>query len=307
METKKIFNKDISFIEIIKLVFLYKKTSVSIISLSVIISALYSFSLNDKYASESVLQYVYKNYDISDDSLGGGTGIASILGLNSSSSQVNTNLLSQNILKSKDFFEVLYTQDNFLINLMAVDSYDTETNTISIDKNIYNHIEKKWVRDYRFKNVSPKPSLEEAYKNFYSKNISISSDNESDLITLKIVHESPYLAAEWSLMIVKLLNNTIKVMKVDEAKKSLEFIESKLQTDTNIAYMQKSLSKLMEQKIQIITLSEISEDFVYKIIDSPRIAEKKDSPQRLIIIIFGFVFGCVVNILFLFSRKFLLR
>tara|TARA_B100001057_G_scaffold449545_1_gene490865 strand:- start:12410 stop:13240 length:831 start_codon:yes stop_codon:yes gene_type:complete len=269
---------------------------------SILISTIYSYTLNDRYSSESVLQFVYQDFDVSDKSLSGASGIASIFGIGGSSTGTSMDLLSRNIAESKDFFEIFYENDETLKNLMAIKYYDKNLKKIIFNENIYNSKEKEWVRKSIFFNISKKPTFEESYNFFHKEVFKISHDKESDLVTFKVKHESPEFAYLFSKEVIKNLNNLIRTMKVNEAEKSITFLENKL-NQSNISYLQNNLSQLIEQKIQTIMLSEISDDFVYKTIDSPRIAEKKESPNRLILVLLGAIAGFILGAFLLIFLK----
>ena len=86
-------------------------------SLALIISVVYSLTLNNIYKSEAVLQINNQSQDQAS-AMTSISGFARGLGLNLSQTSDRASY-AEEILRSKDFFEKLYKDDEFLVNFFA--------------------------------------------------------------------------------------------------------------------------------------------------------------------------------------------
>ena len=77
-------------------------------------------------------------------------------------------------------FKFIETHD-ITAELMASESWDLNSNKLIFDEGIYNPKNKEWLREVKAP-LLPKPSLQEAYKEF-QKIVLISQDKESAMVT----------------------------------------------------------------------------------------------------------------------------
>ena len=190
----------------------------------------------------------------------------------------NQNALS--ILSSRDFFRILYDSDEFLMYLMATKSYDSLSRKTFVDPKKYDLKNKKWIREvsHPFKK---KPSLQEAHKIFLD-NFSITEDDDKGVIILSFKHKSALFSNDVLKKIIVEINEYIRNKKINEAKKGIKYIEKKMSTE-NISEIRAVLASVMEADIQTLSLAEKTEEFIFKVIDSPFIPERKTSPKRTLI------------------------
>ena len=113
---------------------------------------------------------------------------------------------------------------------------------------------------------------------------------------MSVEHQSPLIAQKWLQDVIKKINTYSKEKDVLEAKKSLEFLSIKL-VETNINDLQKGISNLMLQQIQKVNLSEMSDEYALKIVDSPSLPEKKSSPYRSWMVVMGALVGFLSSLL----------
>ena len=108
------------------------------------------------------------------------------------------------------------------------------------------------------------------------------------------------MAADWLIKLVAQLNNTIRQIDIDEANRSIEYLE-KLIVNSQVSGLQAVFSNLMEEQIKSKMLAEVRKDYVFKVVDPAVAPEKKSKPQRaLIIIIAGFLGGIIGLIIILY-------
>ena len=117
------------------------------------------------------------------------------------------------------------------------------------------------------------------------KKIRFSSyDNQENLISFSIDWRDPVIAAEWANAYIDLLNDYIREQAIDEATKSIEFLEQKLE-QTSVVSFQTILYGMIEQQTQTIMLADARKDYAFKIIDAAVAPEDRERPNRTIILV----------------------
>ena len=58
---------------------------------------------------------------------------------------------------------------------------------------------------------------------------------------------------------------------------------------TNVDVVQEVISNLIQKELSVLTISAGNNSYVFEIIDSPRVAEKKSSPSRIKYLLVGFI------------------
>ena len=136
------------------------------------------------------------------------SGLASLAGVNlpSSASGIQDNT-STGIkkLNTLSFFENNILPKIFLPDLMAVKYWDSETNTVIYDQDIYNITNNSWIRDF----APPQqqiPSAQESFKIFEEENLEISTDKKTGFVTIITKHQSPYISKQWNELLIREIN-----------------------------------------------------------------------------------------------------
>ena len=62
--------------------------------------------------------------------------------------------------------------------------------------------------------------------------------------------------------------------------------------------LKEAITQLLESQMQTLMMASVSESYIFKIINSPVVAEEKSSPSRAIICILGAFLGAIIGILF---------
>jgi uncharacterized protein involved in exopolysaccharide biosynthesis len=259
-----------------------RKNTILIFTITtIVISSFYVFSLPNIYTSKTILKPSQES-----SSLNGQLGVLSSMssltsqaGLSLNQGQGKTQEAIQRI-RSYDFFVNQVMPDMHIENLIAVDYWDQDTNTIFYDENIYDASKDKW----SFYDNSPsKPSKEVLY-NSYRKILRISEDKLSSFVTITIDHASPVIAQQWTNLIVKKINEHMRNIDKDKAQKSIIYLGEAAQ-NAYISDVKQGISLLLQDEIKKMVLMESSEFYIFDFIDSPRIPEKKSKPYRFILIL----------------------
>lgn len=246
----------------------------SIIFLFSISTLVYALSLPNIYTSSSLLAPSQQNKPGLGD-LRRYNALAGLTGVNLPQDYSNKTAEAIAKIQSYSFFSEVFLPGIDKKDLVDVDKWDKNKNIIIYKKNN---------KDY---------SSQKAYK-IYKKILSISEDEITGFITIKITHKSPYIARDWLAKIIYEINLISKLQEKDEAVKSIKFLEARI-GDTQYTEIKNVLSELLQNETQSLMLTEANDAFVFKTIDSPYAPENKSAPSRALICILGFIFGSIVS------------
>jgi uncharacterized protein involved in exopolysaccharide biosynthesis len=225
-------------------------------------------------------------------------GLASIAGIGMPDTGNDNTKLALELLKSRAFIGEFIEQNSLLVPLIAADGWDLGSDTLTYNSKLYDASNNKWLRQVEAP-LTPKPSLSEAYTKFM-KMISVEKENKTKFVRISLEFYSPRLAADWLSKLVKMLNSKIRKMDIEEADKSIKYLE-KLSLDSKISGLQVVFSSLLEEQMKSKMLAKVRHDYVFKVVDPAIAPDKKAKPQRaLIIIIAGFLGGVLGLIVVLY-------
>ncbi len=247
-----------------------------ILGLSIIgglIGAFRAYRMPDIYRSEVLLS------PIEEDKKGGGLqslaaqygGLAAMAGINLGgvSSSIETHIA---ILKSRLFL------DEFIAKNEIIPLIYKSAKTDSGEPGTY---------DYTTRS--------KAYKKFSKGILKVSENNATGLISIGIVWTDPSLTAKWANRLVRELNEHLRLKAASEAKKSIEYLKQEI-VKTSDNSMKTILYGLIEKQIQTITLAKIRDEYAFSVIDPAVAPLNPKGPDRIKIIVFGGLFGCMLAI-----------
>ena len=107
-------------------------------------------------------------------------------------------------------------------------------------------------------------------------------------------------------MLINDLNNFIRESDVEEASKSIEYLEYET-INTNYDELRSLLYSLIQAEIEKKMLAYSRSDYLFKVIDPAIISEDKSSPSRVLIIILGSLLGAMLGLLFALIRIFYIK
>lgn len=253
----------------------------------------YAVSLPNIYTSKAVLIPTNQKETLSSK-INNYSTIASFAGVSIDENSTKSDEAIKRI-KSFQFFSEHFLPNVDLQDILAVKKWLPNTNSTIYDKKIFDEENNIW----NTKN-NLIPSKQTAYK-AYSDFIKVTEDDKS-FVTLSFDHKSPYIAKEWVEIVIKNINESMRLESMNSAKKSIDFLNATSNT-TNVQSLNLAISKLLETQMQTLMLSS-SDDYVYKVIDSPIVSEFKSGPKRPLIVIFGMLFGFIASVGMVLIRHF---
>lgn len=264
-------------------------------------SIAYSLSLSNEYRSFSKIAAV------SEDKTSGLGALASQFGGLASMAGVSiggggdVNVITET-LESRDFIKLFIDQQKIAVPLFAAKDWDRETNTLIIDEDIYDESNKKWVREVE-PYQSQKPSSEELFLKF-KEIMSFSKNKKTDLLTISITFYSPEISKQWVESLLVTLSEYLRNKERLDAEQSIEFIESQY-TNLNNSELRMTLSQLLQEQYQKLTLVNIKKNFGFEVRDSAFLPEEKSGPKRVLIVLGITFIGGVIALFFIFFKTYL--
>ena len=118
----------------------------------------------------------------------------------------------------------------------------------------------------------------------------IEKDAATDFIRIGFKHASPDLAAEWTGLVIKDLNNAIREQEIKEAESSIAYLRQQID-QTPLTELRKLFFNLIQSQTETMMLANVREEYVFKTIDPATVPESKSEPSRAIICLMGAFLG----------------
>ena len=266
-----------------------------------IIGIFYSLSLPDIYESKALLAPVDES-DLATSSLGGISSLAGLAGIALPTSDSGSNSKKAiEMMVSLNFFENQIMPKIFLPNLIAVKSWDNETNTIFYDESIFDINSNTWFRNSN----NPKksiPSAQQSYNIFKNSHLKIIPDDQSGYIVLTIKHQSPFIAKKWTETVFEEINSFYRQKDKAQSQNSVIYLNEQM-AKTRFSEIKQVTAELLGQEIQKLTLIEANLDYVFEYVYPPDVMEQKSEPNRLIIILLFLFVGFISGAIFVLIRN----
>ena len=191
-------------------------------------------------------------------------GLASMAGIGMSDAGNDNTKLALELIKSRAFIGEFIEQNGLLVPLMAAEGWNLASDTLTYNDQLYDASNDKWLRQVKAP-LESKPSLLEAHAKFMTM-ISVEQEKKTKFVRISLEFYSPHLAADWLGKLVTTLNDKIRKIDIDEADKSIKYLE-KLTIDSRISGLQVAFSSLLEEQIKSKMLAKVRHDYVFKVVD----------------------------------------
>ena len=148
-----------------------------------------------------------------------------------------------------------------------------------------------------------KPSMADAVSRFDDKVRKVSEERQTGLITLAIEWRDPEIAADWANDLVARANEFLRTRAIDEARRSITFLDSELEKTTVIERRQ-IIYRLIESKTSEIMMANGRKEYAFLVVDPASVSDADNfaRPKRLMMIATGFGLGLIVSILYVCIR-----
>jgi hypothetical protein len=293
---KDIVSDEVDLYEIIKKIWHAKLLIFVFTVFSGLFSIYYALSLPEIYRSEATLMPANNISTPSNSNSGVIGSLAGLTGLYSTP-QVTKLEEAIQVIRSFNFFEELIGSSIQIQDILAVKDWDPISNTLIYDELIFDQESLIWLREVEFPR-EPTPSSSEAFEAF-SQIINI--ENTGGFINLSIDHQSPYIAKNWVEEIINKINQRFIMNDKLDSENALSFLNDQINR-TNLVELRQGIADLIQQQTRTLMLVEANPDYIFKVIEPPRVPERRISPARTIIVIgitgIGFILSIIIALLF---------
>jgi uncharacterized protein involved in exopolysaccharide biosynthesis len=161
----------------------------------------------------------------------------------------------------------------------------------------------KWDAEKKqWKSGDDAPTEWKAFK-LWDENIrTVIFERKGGLVTLAIEWKDPALAASWANSLVKKVNNRLRTEAVEDAEKSVTYLEQQLARTTSVE-IQQAIYRLIETQTKKKMIANTKEEYAFTVIDPAVRAEKPRSPKKVTITIAGALLGLFGVIAFILARN----
>ncbi len=281
------FDDQINLLEIIDVLFKAKWKIISLSTFIAIIGVFYSLSLSNIYESKALLSPSNSSSSISG-ALGGYAGLAGLAGISIPSSGDDGNTAkAMEKLYSLSFFEKNILPNIYLPDLMAIESWNFETNMLVYDESIYKTDNNTWIK---------MPSAQESFRAFIEQHFKLSQNGNTGFVTLRIKHQSPYIAKQWAELMVNQVNTFYRQKDKLESEKAVSYLNKQIAM-TNLSEIKEAIAKLLQEETKKLTLIEAKKFYVFDYVDPPAVMERKSEPSRASLCILITLLGGMLSII----------
>lgn len=267
-----------------------KRLIISSTVLFSIIAVVYSLTLSNIYQSTALLSPVGEQSS-SNQSLNNIGGLASLAGISISSASGLNSTKAITKITTLSFFEENILPNIFLPDLMALSSWDEESNSLIYNNSIYSVQTGKW---------SKIPHPQKSHQVFLD-NLQISQNDKTKFLTISYKHQSPHIAKEWVDLVVNQINDSFRAKDKREAESAMNFLNTQMAL-TSYTEIKEVVAQVLKQKMQQLALIEANEFYVFSYLDQPAVAKEKIEPSRSSISILGALFGFMLGVLIVLVR-----
>ena len=258
-------------------------------------SVLFALSLPNIYVAEAKLAPT-------KEAQGGGLGdmsgqfggLATLAGINLPQGQVDNARMALEIIQSRAFLTDFVERRETLPDLMAVKSWNPMSGDVIYDTEIYQAPTQRWVRDVE-PPKQPEPTAWEFVREF-RQIMHLTEDTNTGIVTLRLEHQSPAIARQWVEWLIEDINNEMRRRDIDEAQRSISYIERELE-HAQLANTQQVYASMLEQQTQTIMLANVRPEYVFRVIDPAVVPEERAKPSRALIAIVGTLLGAFIAML----------
>jgi uncharacterized protein involved in exopolysaccharide biosynthesis len=228
-------------------------------------------------------------------------GLASLAGINIAGGGANQVVMAKEVLQSRAFLRNFIHRHELMIPLMATEAWSVEEQKWVINREVYNPETGEWFTD---DGESLKPTDWDMVKKFKQEHLSISSNNETSMVTVRVKSQSAPAAKNWAEWLVNDVNEHMRSEDVREAEARIAYLEAKL-NETNIAGMQQVFYQLIEQETRTVMLASAQDEYVFQTVDPAVVPQEKSEPKRALIAVVATMLGGMLGVFTVFVLAFI--
>ena len=286
-------------LEILDIIIHCWKNKFLIIASTVIFTAfgaLYSLSITNIYQTQSLL--IEANDSSNQHS--SVNAVMNAAGLNTESGTLNDGHIAEEIIQTREFLAHLLKFPGVWPALMATEGYDPTSKKIIFDENIYNLEDQDWVGG-----KEGAPTFLATYKEYRRNVLGLKYDRSMGFLRLSVSHMSPEFSKEFADLIIKEVNETMRLHDLKKTNEYLDYLTKELET-TKYMEVKSAMNNILEGQLIKKMESMISKEYILRVLAAPFLPEERISPWRSGISMFFALLGVVLSTSFVIVREYLL-
>ncbi len=143
----------------------------------------------------------------------------------------------------------------------------------------------------------------------------INPDCRSGIVTMSLTWKDPALAAKWARDLVALTNEQLRQRAIEQAKQTMTYLAAAMrdaqsqdgtsalaaamrdaQGQNGASALNSALASAYEHALQSYVFANGQAEYGFRIIDPPTVPDRRERvwPQRVLLIVLGFILGCVL-------------
>jgi uncharacterized protein involved in exopolysaccharide biosynthesis len=146
------------------------------------------------------------------------------------------------------------------------------------------------------------PTLEDGMMRFTRDVRSVIEDRKTSLITVTMDFRDPKLAADWSNLMVELVNERLRLQATSDAERSIHYLQTEL-TKTNVVELRQAIYRLIETQVNNAMLANVQREYAFRFIERAVQPERRFSPRRTLLTAVGVVAGGFLAVGFMLIRR----
>ena len=295
------YPEEIDVRELVSVLWKGKLWIIGVTFIAAVISVVLALRLTDIYRAEVLLA--------TDEAISGAGGLqglasqygglASLAGFSLPPALSNQKSLGIAKLRSRQFINGFMDRRNVIPDLIAAESYNTETRELSYDPTIYDPETEVWAVDFE------QPSSQAAFMMFESR-LEVIEDPATGFVTVSLTHLSPMVAYEWVTWLIDDLNRELMLEAVEEAQQSIDYLTEQVE-NTQVVALEQVFYSLIEEQTKTIMLANSRPEYLFEIIDPAIAPEIKFLPNRALFCVIGTLIGGILSVLWVFFLHYLYR
>jgi uncharacterized protein involved in exopolysaccharide biosynthesis len=268
VEQKEGFSDEINLLDYLKVILKHKKLIIIIVAIAVAVTAVKALLTAPVYEAKAVIAPASQQNAPSGMSLlAAQFGVAAPASANVPEivNLLNSNILREKIIKSHNLLAVFFEKD-------------------SLNKKSEN--ERVW-----------------AGLRFLQGVMKVNFKQKDNIIELSIQFKDPQMAAEILNYTLTELNNHMSTEAKRVADTNKKYLESLL-NDTADPFIKNKIYNIIAQQIEQSMMAEVKENLAFKVIDPPRVPDKRIKPERRRMVMFSFMTSLFFGIFAAFLKEY---
>lgn len=210
------------------------------------------------------------------------SGVPNIAGLNVFGNRSGGKIAEGIAILRSPQFTVEFIEENDLLHLLFPDKWDAEAGAWDVDQ------------------PGQAPSLLDGYAVFNEKIRRIREEDDG-IVSVAVEWSDPQRAADWSNMLIQKLNLRMRQRAIDEANRTISFLEAEVQK-TNVVEIQQAIYSMMENQLNTRTVASVREEYAFRVISPalPPDTDKFIKPQRAFMVVLGGIIGVALGVFLAF-------